>query len=39
MLFAEDIADAVLYILTRAHRVDIFDLRIEPRRQDIPAKD
>ena len=38
MLFAEDIADAVHYILTRAHRVDIFDLRIEPRRQDIPAR-
>jgi 3-hydroxy acid dehydrogenase / malonic semialdehyde reductase len=38
MLFAEDIADAVHYVLTRAHRVDVFDLRIEPRRQDIPSR-
>lgn len=32
MLFAEEIADAVKYILTRAHRCDVVDLRIEPLR-------
>jgi 3-hydroxy acid dehydrogenase / malonic semialdehyde reductase len=35
MLAAEDIADAVLYILTRAHRTDIVTLRIEPQLQKI----
>ena len=33
MLRAEDIADAVAFILTRSHRVDVVSLRIEPRLQ------
>jgi 3-hydroxy acid dehydrogenase / malonic semialdehyde reductase len=38
MLYAEDVADAAMWILTRPHRCDVFDVRIEPRRQQIPAK-
>ena len=38
MLLAEDVADAVIWILTRPHRCDVFNVRIEPRRQPIPAK-
>lgn len=37
MLLPEDVADAAMWILTRPHRCDIFDVRIEPRRQAIPA--
>lgn len=35
MLHAEDIADAIGYILTRPPRVDIVTLRIEPRVQEL----
>jgi len=33
MLHAEEVADAVLYVLTRSSRTDILNLRIEPRLQ------
>lgn len=33
MLYAEDIAEAVEFILTRPHRADVVSLRIEPRVQ------
>ena len=33
MLFAEDIADAILFALTRPERSDVVTLRIEPRVQ------
>lgn len=36
MLPADDIADAVTFILTRPPRVDIVTLRIEPRLQELP---
>lgn len=35
MLAAEDIADAVLYVLSRADRTDVVSLRMEPRLQRI----
>jgi NADP-dependent 3-hydroxy acid dehydrogenase YdfG len=35
MLFAEEIAEAVKFILTRSHRCDVVDLRIEPRMQKV----
>lgn len=37
MLTAEDVADAALWLLTRPRRCNIFDVRIEPRLQAIPA--
>lgn len=36
MLMAEDIAEAVGFILTRPTRVDIVSLRVEPRIQELP---
>ncbi|WP_374294172.1 SDR family oxidoreductase [Sphingomonas sp.] len=36
MLYAEDIADAVDFILTRPPRVDVVTLRVEPRMQELP---
>lgn len=36
MLTAEDIAEAIGFILTRPARVDIVSLRIEPRIQELP---
>jgi len=36
MLMAEDVADAVDFILGRPTRVDIVSLRIEPRLQELP---
>lgn len=33
MLHAEEIADGILYVLTRSHRTDVLNLRIEPRLQ------
>ncbi|UZK65356.1 SDR family oxidoreductase [Sphingomonas sp. M1-B02] len=33
MLHAEDIADAILFVLTRSERADVVNLRIEPRLQ------
>ena len=33
MLHAEEIADAIRYILTRSDRTDVVNLRIEPRLQ------
>lgn len=35
MLYAEDIADAVQFILTRPARVDVVTLRVEPRIQEL----
>lgn len=37
ILRPEDVADAVIYILTRPRRCDVHDLRIEPRMQKIPS--
>ncbi|WP_342658599.1 SDR family oxidoreductase [Sphingomonas sp. NY01] len=36
MLYAEDIAEAVDFILTRPPRVDVVTLRVEPRMQELP---
>ena len=36
MLQAEDIADAVGFILSRPPRVDVVTLRVEPRLQELP---
>jgi 3-hydroxy acid dehydrogenase/malonic semialdehyde reductase len=33
MLFAEEIADAIVFALTRSERTDVVTLRIEPRIQ------
>jgi 3-hydroxy acid dehydrogenase / malonic semialdehyde reductase len=35
MLFAEEVAEAVLFVLTRSGRCDVADLRIEPLRQKV----
>jgi hypothetical protein len=33
MLHAEEVADAIRYVLTRSARTDVLTLRIEPRLQ------
>jgi 3-hydroxy acid dehydrogenase / malonic semialdehyde reductase len=35
MLYAEDVADAIVFMLTRPERVDVVVLRIEPRIQEL----
>ncbi len=36
MLQAEDIAEAVMFIMTRPKRVDVVAIRVEPRLQELP---